>query len=170
MTEPHTDSPVPRRPNIRLTLEEVWDFVERAHTGILTTLRRDGMPVATPTWFAAIERRIYLWTPSSTKKVARVRRDPRASFLVESGEKWAELKAVHFTGHADAIDDDGDLLAHVRAVTDEKYAAFRTAPSAMPTSARAKYGGSGTVIRFTPDDRVLSWDNSRLALKADEEP
>ncbi len=82
----------PSSPRIRLTPEEAWDFVEGAHTGILGTLRSDGMPIMLPIWFVVIERRIYVRTSADSKKAKRARRDARASFLVERGERWAESK------------------------------------------------------------------------------
>jgi nitroimidazol reductase NimA-like FMN-containing flavoprotein (pyridoxamine 5'-phosphate oxidase superfamily) len=76
-----------------MTEDEAWDMLEHAHTGILTTLRHDGRPVALPIWFVVIDRRVYVTTRG--KKVVRARNDSRASFLVESGDRWAELRAVH---------------------------------------------------------------------------
>ena len=40
-----------------------------------------------PVWYVVDERTIVMRTPPRTKKVARVKRDARASFLVESGER-----------------------------------------------------------------------------------
>ena len=57
---------------IRLTVDEAWEAVESAHTGILTTLRHDGMPIALPVWFVADDRSVALMTPAGTKKIARV--------------------------------------------------------------------------------------------------
>src|SRR5271155_3465040 len=87
---------------IRLTPDEAWEAVGAAHTGILTTLRRDGMPIALPVWFVVEDRTVAMMTPAGTKKIARVRHDPRASFLVESGERWVELRAVHLTGRGES--------------------------------------------------------------------
>src|SRR5579862_3085339 len=94
--------------SIRLTAEEAWDVLEQSHTGILTTLRADGSPITLPIWFVALDRTICFSAPSRTKKVARVRRDPRASFLVESGERWAELRAVHLSGEVAFVEDDAE--------------------------------------------------------------
>lgn len=148
--------------SIRLSRDEAWEVLARAHTGILTTLRRDGMPITLPMWFVALDRTICFSAPSRTKKVARLRHDPRASFLVESGERWAELAAVHLTGRVEEITGAAEL-ARVDAAMDAKYAAFRTAPSAMPDVTRSHYEGR-TFFRLVPDDRVLTWDNSRLDL------
>jgi PPOX class probable F420-dependent enzyme len=43
----------------------------------LATFRRDGTLVETPVWFAAIDRRLYVFTDGTSYKVKRLRRDPR---------------------------------------------------------------------------------------------
>jgi PPOX class probable F420-dependent enzyme len=146
---------------IRLSADEAWDTIQRAHTGVLTTLRRDGVPISLPVWFAALDRRIYVSGPTHTKKFARVRRDPRVSFLVESGERWADLVGVHLTGTA-AIVDDTELLERVAAALAEKYGGFRTPRDQMPDATRANYETAVTTLAITPDDRILSWENARL--------
>lgn len=150
-----------RQNSVRLSSAEAWHFVSEAHTGILITLRRDGVPIATPMWFAVIDRHIYLQTPLRSRKVARLRHDPRVSFLVEAGERWAELRAVHFTGRAEVV-DDADLLRQVTTEMERKYAAFRTARAAMPESTRRHYATPFALIRVVPDAHVISWDNRKL--------
>jgi PPOX class probable F420-dependent enzyme len=148
---------------VRLSDDEAWREIAAAHTGVLTTLRADGTPVALPVWFVARDRTIFVGTPSRAKKVARVRADPRASFLVESGDRWAELRAVHVNGTVELVDDPATISA-VTTELDAKYAAFRTASSAMPAATRAHYAGR-TILRFVPSGRILSWDNARLELR-----
>ena len=67
------------RMGVRLTEDEAWAELAAAHTGILTTLRRDGRPVPLPVWFVALDRTIYVRTPgartrSSTCATIRGRR------------------------------------------------------------------------------------------------
>ena len=64
---------------VRLNPDELSEFLEKSHIGILTTLRRDGFPVTLPTYFVAHEGRIYCATPTKTKNMARIQIDPRAS-------------------------------------------------------------------------------------------
>jgi len=135
-----------------------------AHTGILTTLRADGMPITLPVWFVALDERIYVGTPTHTKKVVRVTRDPRVSFLVESGRRWAELAGVHLAGRARIVEEPG-LLTRVADALAEKYRAYRTLPEAMPEATRRYYDVQTAVLEITPDERVLTWDNSRLAIE-----
>jgi hypothetical protein len=152
------------RRSVRMTEDEAWDFVRDGHTGILTTLRRDGSPVALPIWYAAIDGRIYVQTRG--KKVLRARNDPRCSFLVESGQRWAELRAVHMTCQAAVLDDvPDDLGAQIRDEMDRKYAAFRTAAAAMSDATRQHYAEArGAVVELTPVGKTLTWDNTHLGL------
>lgn len=147
--------------SVRLSSEEAWTVLAEAHTGIFTSLRRDGTPIALPVWFVVLDRRIYMSGPAHGKKFARVRNDDRVSFLVESGTRWADLTAVHVTGRA-AVLTDNDTFARVVAALDEKYHEFRTPREDMPEIVRSHYDVEPTTIEIVPDDRVLSWDNSRL--------
>jgi len=152
----------PTKPTIRMTTEEIWSFVTEAPVGILMTLRRDGTPIGLPTWFTCIDGVIYLNTRG--KKLARVRNDPRASFLVESGQRWAELKAVHLTGVADIPVLPPALVERITAEHTRKYAALTTAASDMPADTSAVYASGHAIVRFTPGDRILNWDNAKLGL------
>ncbi|HME78934.1 MAG TPA: pyridoxamine 5'-phosphate oxidase family protein [Mycobacterium sp.] len=148
---------------IRLTSDEAWEAVGAAHTGILTTLRRDGMPIALPVWFVVDDRSIALMTPAGTKKIARIRHDPRASFLVESGERYTELRGVHLTGRVELVEDHA-AISGIEAAVNAKYAGFRPPTASLPAAAQAYYA-SQVFLRFLPDSRILTWDNARLALK-----
>ncbi len=148
--------------SIRLSEDEAWSFLEEGHTGIFTSLRRDGRPVTLPVWYVALDRRIYLGGPAQTKKFQRVRHDERVAFLVESGLAWKDLKAVHVSGRARILDDAGEI-ERVQAELDRKYAAFRTQSSAMPDATRSHYS-SRAVLRIEPEGRMLTWDNARIRL------
>jgi PPOX class probable F420-dependent enzyme len=149
---------------IRLTPDEAWEVLTQSHTGILTTLKADGTPVSLPVWFVALDRTICFSTPSRTKKVARIRRDPRASFLVESGQRWADLRAVHLTGRVEEVDAER-MRARIDEAMDQKYSSFRTSAADMPEATRDHYAGR-TFLRLVPDARVLTWDNRRITLPA----
>jgi PPOX class probable F420-dependent enzyme len=130
---------------IRLSVDEAWDTLDRAHTGILTTLRGDGVPISLPVWFVVLDRRIYVSGPAHTKKFARIDRDPRVSFLVESGERWIELLGVHLTGTVRIV-DDVQLLERVATALADKYDPFRTPRDQMPNETRSRYETTITTI------------------------
>lgn len=158
-----TDGQPKVRPSVRMTEDEIWDFVADGHTGILTTLRRDGQPVALPVWYATVNRTIYVVTRG--KKVERVRRDGRCSFLVESGERWAELRAVHLTCRGRVVEPDRALAAAIAEDMDRKYRAYRTAGSAMPAETKKHYAtAAAATIELAPQGRPLHWDNRKLGI------
>jgi PPOX class probable F420-dependent enzyme len=152
--------------SIRLSREEAWAALTAAHTGIFTTLRSDGVPITLPVWFVALDERIYVASPVHRKKVGRIERDPRVSFLVESGERWAELRGVHLTGRAHRISDP-ERIAQVRDLLDQKYGSFRSKRTAMPEVTRSQYETEIAVMEIVPDERILSFDNARIELAPD---
>jgi PPOX class probable F420-dependent enzyme len=146
--------------SVRLTDGEAWDVLGTSHTGILTSLRRDGVPVSLPVWFVVDDGAVLVAGPAASHKFTRLRRDARVAFLVESGEAWKELRAVHLIGRAELVDrPDWET---VDALFEAKYAGFRTPREKMPASARARYDGARSLVRVTPTERLLTWDNQRL--------
>lgn len=155
-----SETPEKKR-GVRLAPEDAWEMVTNSHTGIYTTLKKDGTPIALPVWYVVLDNIIWMSTPVRSKKVVRIANNPRSSFLVESGELWRELKAVHLTGTSDMPEVSDELAQRIREAMDAKYAAYRTKTSAMPDSAKATYAKSVT-IRFTPDERIVSWSNAQI--------
>ncbi len=149
--------------SIRLSRDEAWAVLESSHTGIFTSLKADGVAISLPVWFVALDEHIYIDAVARTKKVARVRRDPRVSFLVESGERWRDLRGVHLTGRARIVTEP-EVIARVGAALGEKYAGFSGDRSVMPAETRGHYEIEHLVIEIDPDERILSFDNARIPL------
>jgi nitroimidazol reductase NimA-like FMN-containing flavoprotein (pyridoxamine 5'-phosphate oxidase superfamily) len=147
--------------SVRMSGDEAWGVVERAHSGVLTSLRRDGSPISLPVWFVALDRHVFVAGPADTKKFARIRNDARVSFLVESGTSWAELVGVHLTGCAEFV-PEGSRFDDAMKALHSKYREFRTPRAEMPSATRAQYESGTALIEIVPDDRILSWDNARL--------
>ncbi|MGZ4675946.1 MAG: pyridoxamine 5'-phosphate oxidase family protein [Acidimicrobiia bacterium] len=147
--------------SVRMTDDEAWSVLAASHTGILTSLRRDGCPITLPVWFVVLDRHVYVSGPAATKKFSRIRRDPRVSFLVEHGTHWVELVGVLLSGRATLV-PDGALADRVAAALREKYDAFRLPRTAMPDATRARYETPIATVEIVPDGRLLSWDNARL--------
>jgi hypothetical protein len=119
-------------------------------------------------WFATVGRTIYVRTPAKTRKVEHVRNDPRATFLVERGEKWIELCAVMVYADVELLESGDEFDAASAAIT-AKYAGFRMESKALgekkvPEATKAHYAGRSAMLRLTPTERLVTWDNSRLRL------
>jgi PPOX class probable F420-dependent enzyme len=151
---------------VRLNEDEAWERIAASHTGILTSLRADGWPVALPVWFAVEDRKIYVRTPPKAAKLKRLRRDPRCGFLVESGESWAELAAVSMQMEATILDSESDATeaSHAMQMIDARYESNRTADEKLPDATKKHYA-ERTVIRLEPTGPMVTWDNSRIRLR-----
>jgi len=150
--------------SVRMSREEAFERMASTHTGIITTLRRDGMPISTPMWFCVHDGAIYFGTPSRSKKAARLRHNRKVGFLVEGGKRWAELWAVHLTGVATPVEDEA-TIERITALQSEKYAGFSTPRREMPANTRRFYESDERIIyRIDAEERIVSWDNRKLGL------
>lgn len=150
---------------VRLTQDEAWEMLTRSHTGIITTLRRDGWPVSLPMWFAVVDRKIYMRTLAASKKALRIKRDQRACFIVESGEYWKDLAAVVVPARASLIDPEGEEARHAMAAINAKYRGFGLPQKQVPEATKKHYGASNVVIRLDPAGDMITWNNAKIRLK-----
>jgi hypothetical protein len=138
-------------------------MLESSINGTLVTLRQDGRPIALPVWFVVLDHKIYIRTRG--KKLTRLRNDERCSFLVEAGERWAELRAVHLECDGRVIEPSATLADRIAAAMEQKYAAYRSAGEAMPTATREYYREAvGGLVELEPVGKLLNWDNRRLGV------
>jgi nitroimidazol reductase NimA-like FMN-containing flavoprotein (pyridoxamine 5'-phosphate oxidase superfamily) len=148
---------------VQLSQDEQLSFLERGHTGIITTLRRDGWPVSLPVWYVVVDGKVWLGTPPKAKKVARIRNDDRCCFLVESGEKWVDLAAVEFRARA-VIVEAGPETKAVAAELARKYDGYGPPQELLPPATKDHYAAR-TFIRLDPTEPAISWNNQRIRLK-----
>ena len=152
---------------VRLMEEETWAAFRRAHTGILTTFRKDGRSVPVPTWFVVIDRTICLRSRSEAAKVRHIRQDPRVSFVIESGRQWHELTAVIMQAVAREIDDPA-VVADFESAMGAKYGAYRTERAQMPRAISGYYAQPHVVFALDPVEDFISWDNAKIRLRSPE--
>jgi len=149
-----------RRETIRMSATEVDAYLRQRSRVILVTIGEDGMPHPVPMNYGLDGAgRFILTSFRKSRKVANLRRDPRATLLVESGNTYAELKAVIAWCSAEVIEDVDEVARLMRLVRAE--ASLSTSISdGMSEQVRASLG-KRAVLRFTPN-RYASWDHARL--------
>lgn len=154
---------------VSLSEDEIWVFIQASMTGVVTTMRRDGFPVALPVWFVAIDRHIYFRTPAASKKIARIRSNSKTGFLVESGQRWRDLTAVSFAAEATLVDDEA-LRTQVLDARADKYRGLGSGGSrTLPAAAVSHYSGQPEIVCLTPVGRIVSWDNRKMRLLSDSD-
>lgn len=146
-----------RRRAIRLTPEEQREFLASQRTIILATHDRRGYPHVVAMWYVVIDGRVHMTTYRRSQKAVNLRRDPRCTLLLESGERYDELKGLMIRGRAE-LDEDPEVVARVLAAVHRKQigALAPGTDEALRAAAHKR-----VVIRVIPE-RIASWDHSKL--------
>lgn len=100
-----------QRSQIEMTPEEISAFVAKQRTANLATIGATGQPHVVAMWFAMIDGVLWFETKAKAQKAVNLRRDPRATVLIEDGRTYDTLRGVSFEGTADIVDDAEALWA-----------------------------------------------------------
>ncbi len=149
-----------RRDLIRMTPEEVRAYLGAQRRIIVVTIGPDGMPHPLPMNYGLdAAGRVIMSTFRKSQKVRNVERDPRATLLVESGEGYADLKAVILFAEVEIIDDPEEVraLMNLMKASDTLAGSMDDGRNEQVRASIAKR----VVLRFTPF-RTISWDHAKL--------
>lgn len=129
---------------------EVRRFLEAMRVPcVLSTLRRDGHPITSSTWYGfSAAGEVIIATPAGRNKARNVRRDPRISFLVDTREP--PYRGVAIEGLGEVLPDpDGAMLADI-------VARYLAPAAAADMVARLRDQNDRVIIRLQPQ-RVRPW-------------
>ncbi|MFB6707225.1 PPOX class F420-dependent oxidoreductase [Streptomyces sp. NPDC056333] len=95
--------------------DEAVAMLKKANPAVITTLRPDGQPVSTPTWYLWDDGRVLVNMDEGRKRLEHIRRDPRVSLTVLDEAGW--YTHISIIGRvAETRPDEGladiDRLAH----------------------------------------------------------
>ncbi|MFJ4482811.1 PPOX class F420-dependent oxidoreductase [Streptomyces longwoodensis] len=68
--------------------DDAQDLLRRPNPAVMATLRSDGAPVSTPTWYVWEDGRVLLSLDEGRVRLKHLRRDPRVTLTVLDGEDW----------------------------------------------------------------------------------
>jgi PPOX class probable F420-dependent enzyme len=159
------DGHVSRRDEITMTEDEIRNFLDSARTMILTTIGPDGVPDPVAMWFVLRASgsggsEIWMRTYAKSQKVANVRRDPRVAILVESGDRYAELKGVQISGRLE-LSEDIDTICDIAAALLVKYEGLDPAYVDATREAYRPTAVKQVAMRLVPE-RTVSWDHAKI--------
>src|SRR5947199_8751487 len=84
-----------RREQIRMTDDELRDFLDEQRIVSVATLGPKGRPHLVPLWYVpADDGELIGWTYAKSQKARNLERDPRATLQVEEGVQYDELRGV----------------------------------------------------------------------------
>jgi len=67
---------------------EAVDLLRRPNPAVMATLRSDGAPVSTPTWYVWDDDRALISLDEGRVRLKHLRRDPRVTLTVLDGDDW----------------------------------------------------------------------------------
>jgi PPOX class probable F420-dependent enzyme len=150
------------RAAIALTPDEVAEFLGSARTMVLVTLGPDGVPDPVPMWFVTDgDGVVWMRTYAKSQKVRNLERDPRFSALVESGERYVELRGVQLTGTVTLV-EDVERICEVFAGLMVKYEGLDPAHVEDVKAAYRERAPKQRALRLDVE-RVVSWDHGKQA-------
>jgi PPOX class probable F420-dependent enzyme len=93
------------RDRVRMSDQEVSDFLADNIKVQVASLGPDGAPHLTTLFYIVRDGRLAFWTYGRSQKIRNLERDPRVSALVEGGDDYFELRGVSINGKAEIIRD-----------------------------------------------------------------
>jgi PPOX class probable F420-dependent enzyme len=145
------------RDRIRMSDEEVREYLAGRHTMSLATVGPDGRIHVVGMWYGFIDGQIVFETKGKSQKVQNLRRDDRLTGLVITGVGYDEIRGVELVGRGEIVEDE-KALWEIGVAVFERYMAPLT-PETEPVLQKILDKRVG--IRFHVD-RVVSWDHSKL--------
>ena len=147
-----------RRDLIRMNDEEIRAFLQAQRTLQVATIDHDGWPHLVAMWYVLINDQVAFWTYAKSQKVVNLRRDDRLTCLVETGERYDELRGVQIKGRA-IISDDRETVQQIGEVIVERYY------GPLDNNTRrmmAEVQGAKRVVVFVKPVEIASWDHRKL--------
>lgn len=148
---------------VTLDRREIEEFLTNGHTLIVSCLDKDGYPHTTPVWYVYMDGHLYFRVRSKAQKARHLARNPKVCCLVETGQRWRDLKAVMLRGTVEPITDPAVQQRFDEALL-RKYEAFREPASNMPDRVQAHYAVGKVWYRVVPQKKPATWDNRKIRL------
>ena len=146
-----------RRDMIRMSDEEIRALLEEQRIVQVATIDHDGWPHLIAMWYVLVNDQIVFWTYAKSQKTVNLRRDPKLTCLVESGDDYGELRGVQIKGRA-IINNDYETVQRIGAIIWERYNGSLNDASRQMVAAQA----AKRVLVFVEPIEVISWDHRKL--------
>src|SRR5579884_4248741 len=150
---------VKQRDVIKMTSEEVDEFLQGRHTMSIATMNHDGTIHLVAMWYGFLEGAIAVETKAKSQKVQNLRRDPRLTCLFEDGDYYEELRGVELVGRAEIVDDPERMWELGVSVFERYYGAYSDDLRPFIETMLNK-----RVVVKLHVERTVTWDHRKLGL------
>ena len=149
-----------RRDQIKMTDDELSDFLSEQNTVIVATLGPNGRPNLMTLWYVADGAELRGWTFAKSQKARNLERDSRATMQVEEGVDYSELRGAMLECDVRIERDTSRVEGYGR----ELFARYAGASADSPQiqSMIAGQAPKRIGLTFRPT-RAVTWDHRKLA-------
>jgi PPOX class probable F420-dependent enzyme len=148
-----------RRDQIRMTPDEIRDFLDEQKTMSVATIGPNGRPHLVPLWYVPEGEELIGWTFAKSQKAKNLERDPHATVQVEDGVEYQELRGVMFECDVTVEREPERVAEYGRKIFQRYGGGDDLAPEAAEMVDRQAAKRVG--MRFNPT-RTVSWDHRKL--------
>ena len=148
-----------KRTSITMTDDEVRAYLDVQTVLNVATIGPSGHPHLVAMWFAVVDEHVAFWTFGKSQKVLNLRRDPKITCLVESGDTYSQLRGVELVGTARIV-EDYDHVLRIGTAVGAKYSVGAASDASMALAAGQARKRLGIVVDV---ERVVSWDHTKLS-------
>jgi PPOX class probable F420-dependent enzyme len=149
-----------RRDQIKLTEDEQRELIERERIVVVSSLGPRGWPHVMPLWYVPRDGEIWIWTYAKSQKAKNLKRDPRATLLIETGIEYQELRGVQIEAEAELIRDIDRIVDFGKDLTIRYGEGIESVDDAAAARLRAQ-APKRVAIHFHPK-RIATWDHRKL--------
>jgi Pyridoxamine 5'-phosphate oxidase len=148
-----------RRSQITMTPEEVDAFLDDQLILNVATIGPSGHPHLVAMWFTKLAGELVFWTFAKSQKIQNLRRDPKMTGLVESGEKYQELRGVELVGNGRIVDDFEQIFEIGKAIGVRYNGPEAIGSVGLPLIEAQAHKRLGVVFEI---ERTVTWDHTKL--------
>jgi PPOX class probable F420-dependent enzyme len=139
--------------------EEIDNFLRGRHTMTVASLGKNGRPHLVAMWYGFFDDGAPgFWTFGKSQKIMNLRRDPRVTVLVETGDSYDQLQGVQIAGTATIIESEAGLRDVGRSVV-ERY--FEVGDPADMEAIIVQTMKKRVAVKIEAESTV-SWDHRKL--------
>jgi PPOX class probable F420-dependent enzyme len=147
-----------KRDVLRMNDDEIRGLLDECRRMQVATLNPDGTPHLVPMAYMWLDGHLAMWTDPGSRKVQNLRRDPRITCLVETGDVFDEFRAVQIVGRAELLEGPEESARAGELLTSRYRGPLDDAAKAYVASVAP----SRVVVVVRPETTV-SWDHRKLA-------
>ena len=148
-----------QRAQIVMSEDEVDTFLTQQRSSTVATVGANGQVHLVAMWYAWFDGHVWLETKAKSQKVVNLRRDPRMSFLTETGHTYDQLRGVALEGTGVVIDDEA-VVWDVCVRIFERY----NAPYTEELKPFVELMARNRVVVRLDAERSRTWDHRKMGM------